>query len=251
MDAKSHVETPQPPKDLWHHFSRTTQARQESSVKKFYRYFQIPGVGQLAGGLPAPEYFPFDDLQASVALPERWSPTPNEPIGRPPFQPTSKKPAPLPSSHLVVPKDSKTPQVVRKIDLNTALQYGTAQGYPPLYNFLLDFTRKNLHPNVPYLNGPDICLTVGNTDGFSKALQAFNNEWNAQKNLIEEKEGLLCEKYAYMSAVQAAVPRGMNIVPVAVDAEGMLAEGEGGLKDVLENWDASQGKRPHMMYTVT
>ena len=41
------------------------------------------------------------------------------------------------------------------------------------------------------------------------------------------------------------------MAPVAIDDEGMLAEGPGGLRDVLENWDTSKGRRPHLMYTVT
>ena len=39
-----------PPVDLSHHYSRTTKNRNPSSVKQFYKYFQIPGIGQLAGG---------------------------------------------------------------------------------------------------------------------------------------------------------------------------------------------------------
>jgi DNA-binding transcriptional MocR family regulator len=54
-----------------------------------------------------------------------------------------------------------------------------------------------------------------------------------------------------MNAIQAARPRGLNIVPVAVDDEGMTASGKGGLAEVLENWDMNKGKRPHLMYTVT
>lgn len=41
---------PTPPKDFSYHFSRVTAARSESSVKQFYKYFQIPGIGNLAGG---------------------------------------------------------------------------------------------------------------------------------------------------------------------------------------------------------
>lgn len=54
-----------------------------------------------------------------------------------------------------------------------------------------------------------------------------------------------------MNAVQAAKPRGLNIVPVAIDDEGMKAHGNGGLYDVLDTWDTARGKRPHMIYTVT
>jgi hypothetical protein len=40
-------------------------------------------------------------------------------------------------------------------------------------------------------------------------------------------------------------------VPVEYDSQGMMADGPGGLADVLENWDFSRGRRPHFMYTVT
>ena len=54
-----------------------------------------------------------------------------------------------------------------------------------------------------------------------------------------------------MNAIQAARPRGLNVVPVTIDNEGMKADGKGGLEDVLENWDFKKGKRPHLIYTVT
>lgn len=251
MDSAS-SSSPQKPKDLSHHLSLTTKNRPFSNIKAFYKYFAIPGIGQLAGGLPAPAYFPFDTLEAQVALPDRWTPTANDPV-EPPTQKLASVSlnSPLPSSRLLVPKDSGVANRLRKIDVEGALQYGTAQGYPPLYDFLLQFTRKNMHPNIPYEGGPDICLTVGSTDGFSKCITAFNDDWVEGRDPVSTKGGLLVEKFAYMNAVQTARPKGMNIVPVAMDAQGMLATGKGGLEDVLKNWDTSKGKRPHLMYTVT
>ena len=37
------------PVDLSHHLSRSTRAREASTIKKFYKYFR-PGIGQIAGG---------------------------------------------------------------------------------------------------------------------------------------------------------------------------------------------------------
>ena len=150
-----------------------------------------------------------------------------------------------------VPHNSPISNPMRKIDIASALQYGTAQGYPPLYNFLREFTRSHLHPNVPYAGGPEIILTCGSTDGFAKAIQAFTNEWSEHRDSPMEKEGLLVEEFAYMNAIQTARPRGMNIVPVRMDESGMCVYGRGGLKDILENWNATRGKKPHLMYTVT
>jgi DNA-binding transcriptional MocR family regulator len=155
------------------------------------------------------------------------------------------------STRVIVPKESPESNLLTKIDLKTALQYGTAQGYPPLYSFLRQFAREHLHPNVPYAEGPEIILSCGATDGFSKTIEALSNVWDEERDWIREKEGILCEEFAYMNAIQAVAPRGLNVVPVAIDDEGMCASGKGGLAEVMENWDYNKGKRPHLMYTVT
>lgn len=39
-----------PPLDFSHHFSEVTKRRNASKIKQFYKYFSIPGIGNLAGG---------------------------------------------------------------------------------------------------------------------------------------------------------------------------------------------------------
>ncbi|KAL9006612.1 MAG: hypothetical protein Q9188_000649 [Gyalolechia gomerana] len=240
------------PLDLSHHFSHVTKNRGSSAVKDFYKYFRIPNIGNLAGGLPNNNYFPFDTLEGAAALSNRFKPTPNQRVD-PPAESFSLSPASdsLTTSHVVVPKTSGNADLLRKIDLKSALQYGTAQGYPPLYSYLRQFARENMHPNVPYAEGPEIILTCGNTDGFFKSIEALSNVWVAGKDLVADRQGMLVEEFCYMNAIQTGEPRGLNIVPVKIDDEGMRASGEGGLADVLERWDESKGKRPHLMYTVT
>ncbi|CAI6299116.1 unnamed protein product [Periconia digitata] len=240
------------PVDLSHHLSRSTRARQASAIKGFYKYFAIPGISQIAGGTPNPSYFPYDTLEANVALPNRFKPTPNKPLDPPADDPpnSARDHAP-PSTRLVVPHDSGIANPLRTIDLKTALQYGTAQGYPSLYSFIRQFTRQNLHPFVPYKGGPEVILTCGATDGFSKTIEALSEKWDEGHDPIEERQGLLVERYTYMNAIQAVAPRGVSIVPVEIDDVGMCAKGPGGLEDVLENWDYSNGRRPHLMYTIT
>jgi len=38
------------PLDLSHHFSDVTKQRFPSPMKRFYKFFWIPGIGNLAGG---------------------------------------------------------------------------------------------------------------------------------------------------------------------------------------------------------
>ncbi|KAB8303631.1 hypothetical protein EYC80_005027 [Monilinia laxa] len=247
---------PKLPLDLSHHFSRVTVARQQSAVKRFYKFFQVPGMGNLAGGLPNASFFPYDTLEAQIARPERFTPTPNDPNGAGELSQklaatSIKKPSTETSRHLLIPHSSKISNPLQKIDLTTALQYGQAQGYPPLYSFVRQFALQNLHPNIPYKGGAEIIITCGSTDGFSKVVEALTNVWSEEKDWIRERPAILCEEFAFMTAVQSCRPRGIQVVPVKIDLQGMIPTGPGSLEDVLDNWDESQGRRPHMMYTVT
>lgn len=231
-------------------------------------------------GLPNLRFFPFDTLEAQTAKPERWTPSPNEPpatgaadghdlvakttslhhlrVDAPAGGDSGSSQA---ATHITVPKAlAPDTDVLRKIDLATALQYGTAQGYPPLFSFLRQFTRDALHPNVPYRKGVDIVLDVGATDGFSKTLELFVDAWSPDAgpgganggDNVRDRPGLLCETFVYGNVLSQARPRGVQIVPVRADGGGMVATGgPGSLEDVLANWDYSKGRRPHLLYTVT
>ncbi|CAK7235339.1 hypothetical protein SBRCBS47491_009259 [Sporothrix bragantina] len=269
-----------PPANLQHLYAETTNQRLPSKMKEYYKFFQIPGVGNLAGGLPHVQFFPYDTLEAKIAKPERWTPSPNKQdivesdseddddeeglvhvVDRvSAVSITSDESSSSPSSpsdrtapeRIVVPKsapDGFRPD--QKIDLATALQYGSAEGYPPLLAWIRNFTREYLHPNVPYDGGPEVLLTVGSTDGLSKTLELFVDDWNPVRDDIETRPGLLCEGFIYGNVLSQIAPKGMQVVTVEADADGMVPYGPGSLEDVLANWDPSQGRRPHVMYTVT
>lgn len=203
-------------------------------------------------GLPNVSFFPFDTLEAQIAKPERWTPTPNDPDPDLPMVLSSLKlSGQSAASHITVPKTTAQVDPLKKIDLSTALQYGQAKGYPPLHSFIRQFARECLHPNVPYMNGPEVLLTCGATDGFSKAVEMIVDPWFSEVHAVEDRPGMLCEKFVYMNAVGTVQPRGVQVVPVEIDGEGMLAYGPGGLEEVLKNWDPRNGRRPHFIYSVT
>ncbi|KAM7208718.1 Pyridoxal phosphate-dependent transferase [Naviculisporaceae sp. PSN 640] len=242
-----------PPLDLSHHFSFVSRNRLPNEMKKYYKLFQIPGIGNIAGGLPNVQFFPFDTLEAKTAKPERWEPTPNYPENENASTCGSSKSGddPQASAKLAIPKILHETDITKKIDLETALQYGQAQGYPPLLKWIREFTRENLHPNVPYKDGPEVTLVCGSTDGFSKTLDVFVDAWNPEWHDVRDRPGLLCEEIVYPGILNQSKPRGVQIVPVQSDEHGMLAHGQGSLEDVLENWNPEKGLRPHLMYTVT
>ncbi|KAM0335694.1 hypothetical protein ACHAQA_000744 [Verticillium albo-atrum] len=280
METQSTTTRPTPPLDLSHHYSSITNLREPSDIKKYYKYFQIPGLSNLAGGLPNAQFFPFDTLEAQAAKPERWTPSPNEPPspealadrlalsslssaqnGAPKskhadgYKTQSNKhkevDGPQTAKHITVPMSDPQSDPFKKIDLTTALQYGTAEGYAPLLAYIRHFTRTNLHPNVPYENGPEVILTCGSTDGMSKSLELLVTPWNPARDSPRDRPHLLVEKFLYSNVLAQSMPRGMRPVPVELDGEGMRADGPGGLEEVLSNWNDLDGKRPRLMYTVT
>lgn len=208
-------------------------------------------------GLPNDELFPFDTLEAQTAHPDRYQCTPNHPesvrCGSQPVTQkiTHKTGTVTVSSHITIPKTTPQTDPTKRIDLSTALQYGTAGGYPPLLSLVRQFTKELLHPTIPYRGSAQVIITCGSTDGFSKAVQLISNIWNPLRDPITSRPGMLCERYVYNNAIACVEPRGIQVVPVEIDSEGMMAKGPGGLEDVLANWDYGQGKLPHFIYSVT
>lgn len=217
--------------------------------------------------MPNVKYFPFDTLEARVSKADRWTPSSNNPLAE-----TSKQTSysatgggaaagaggllPDPdfsetSAHITIPKVLNQPDPSLKLDLSTALQYGLSQGYPPLYSFVRQFTRDVLHPNVPYKGGAEIIMTNGSTDGFSKVLNLIVDPWYEGIHPIADRPSFLCETFVFGNILSQAKPHGLQVVPVELDGQGMLAEGPGGLREVLENWDPKNGRRPSFIYTVT
>ncbi|KAF8533383.1 pyridoxal phosphate-dependent transferase, partial [Trichophaea hybrida] len=147
------------------------------------------------------------------------------------------------SSHLNIPKFELSHPLSTHIDLSTTLQYSRATGLPAHTNFLRKFAfRHMLQGELGYdETEADILPTFSNTDGISKVIGALETKGDT----------MLIESYCYTSVMTITAPFRIGTCAVAMDAGGMMAEGEGGLRDVLENWDFKKGRRPHFMYTVT
>ncbi|KAJ6438555.1 aromatic amino acid aminotransferase [Purpureocillium lavendulum] len=259
------------PLDLSHHLSKVTKNRTPSSIKNYYRFFKISGIGNLASGLPNASYFPFDTLEAEVAHPSRWDPTPEDSSSerddadtdayaegspRPSTSTattTTTPPSPTTTTSLLVVPKTAVPasEPSKRVDVATALQYGTAGGYPPLLSWIRQFTREVLVPAVPYEPGPDVILSCGSTDGLFKLVDLLYDSWLPGRDAVADRPGLLTELFVFNNVLPVVEPHGIRIAPVEIDGEGMLARGPGSLDDVLRNWDPATGKRPHVLYTVT
>ena len=148
--------------------------------------------------MPNSSYFPYDTLEAKVALPERFQPSQNLDDDKLAKKLATTKISEPKAAHITVPHDAPSSvPLPAKIDLATALQYGQATGYPPLLSFLRQFTRENLHPNVPYLNGPEVILSCGSTDGFGKTLECLTNVWDPVKDWVSEIGRASCRERVF------------------------------------------------------
>lgn len=151
---------------------------------------------------------------------------------------------------MVIPKTVDEKDPTKRVDLTSALQYGNPDGNLALLSWIRRFTLENLHPSVPYRNGPDVLMTGGSTDGLSKVIRIFMDAWDENKDDIYARPALLVDTFTYPAVLGEAVPRGAQVVSVKTDESGMIVSGRGGLEDILSNWDDKQGRRPHLMYTI-
>lgn len=254
------------PADLSHHLNRATRARTPSTLKGLYSYIIIPGMINLAGGMPFAGYFPFDTLEAAVCSSGRFPTKLVKQLNTPvPIMSASPPPPPRPrprprsrllsffkspsltdspaegalATHFEIPKFSPVGNRGSRMDVATALQYCRSSGFPPLAEFIKDFALNHIHGGkIPYAN-PGVLLTCGSTDGFGKVVEM----------LAERGDNMLVEEYTYPNAVETALPYGVGMAPVKIDHEGLIPEA---LRDVLEGWDVQRrGRRPRFLYTIT
>lgn len=93
-------------------------------------------------------------------------------------------------------------------------------------------------------------INGGSADGLSKIYELLFNYWDKDLNDVRDREGLIVEEFVYAPPIAQVRQRDVNIVPIRIDSQGMLAYGTGSLFDVLQNWDSAQGKRPHALYII-
>ncbi|GAA6038133.1 hypothetical protein JCM8097_007563 [Rhodosporidiobolus ruineniae] len=220
--------------DLSHHLSELAKARLGSPLKGLYKYFQKPGMLMFAGGLPPPDYFPYESLTAT-SLSRNAFKASQPSFGAwllsflPPYGQAAKK-----TDEWSVNKYETDPL---KVQLSSALQYGTATGLPALAAFLRTFTARVYRP--AYKNYA--CLVnAGSTDAWSKIVTT----------LCDPGDGVLAEEWTYPSALATAWPYGIKPVPLPMDGEGMTPEG---LDELLGGWNAEERggmRRPRVLYTI-
>lgn len=195
--------------DLSHHLSTLSKSRQSSALKDLYRYAARPGMIALAGGLPNPGTFPFLEMSAEVYTPDALSITPATASAATSeahdAQTMVKKPSFL--SWLFGKKNTETISIPKApsssspldINLNTLLQYSSAQGHPALQQFIREFVSKVYQPGFADW---EVLLHVGSTMAWNHVVFM----------LLEPGDGVLYEEWSYPGAMNTADPLGTHKV---------------------------------------
>ncbi|KAH8646738.1 pyridoxal phosphate-dependent transferase, partial [Xylariales sp. PMI_506] len=215
--------------DLSHHFSRMANRRTASSVSKIVAAFPA-ATFNLGPGFPFAGNFPVDSLEGAIAKTWRFPLHPLTAVSLPDLNSATR---------FTVPKASIDTDPGSEIDLKSALQYQSSTGIPPLADFIQDWAINHQNQGkIPY-EGPATLLTGGAQDGLAKCLLTFADDGDA----------ILMEEDVYFSARDAVLPFGVKVIPVKLDEHGISPKS---LKLVLDHWDeAVDGKKPHMLYTVS
>jgi aromatic amino acid aminotransferase I len=201
-----------------HRINAESKARQPSSLKGAMKYFRGDMIS-LGGGLPSSDYFPFESVSIKVPAPPLFSEAETASTG-------------------VVHSAGKHDVAQGKslFDLSIALNYGQAMGAAQLLRFCTEHTE--ICHNPPYADW-ECALTGGSTSALEMCFRMF----------CSPGDYLLTEEYTFSTAVETAMPLGIKIAGVKMDAHGLLASE---LDEVLSNWDADVrgGPKPFLLYTV-
>ncbi|KAF2786405.1 aromatic amino acid aminotransferase 1 [Melanomma pulvis-pyrius CBS 109.77] len=204
----------------WDHFlSHEASIRKSNSLKKAAKFLGNPGIISLGGGLPSSEYFPFEQLSLKVPA-----------IGH--FSEAETR-----DSGVVITAGKHDLANDKSIfDISTAFNYGQGSGAAQLLRWVTEHTE--LVHDPPYQDW-GCTMSIGSTSGLDMVLRMLSRPGDV----------MLSEEYTFATAVETALPLGVRVAGVAMDAEGLLPEA---IDDLLSNWDveARGGRKPHLLYTV-
>lgn len=192
-------------------------------LKQAAKHLKKPGLISLGGGVPCPEYFPFESISMKVPVPPDFSEAATKQTG----------------TTLTVGKHDTTTNPAAEYDLAIGLNYGQATGAAQMIRWVTEHTE--LTHNPPYADWRS-CLSVSSTGALEQALRMFCDRARGDAVLMDE--------FAFSTALETAEPLGIKVVGVPIDEQGLLPAA---MDDVLSKWDvqARAGKRkPHVLYTV-
>ncbi|KAH8106895.1 L-tyrosine:2-oxoglutarate aminotransferase [Cristinia sonorae] len=208
--------------DLSHHLSSEARIRRPNPMKAIWRLARRKAdMISLANGDPHFSLYPIRKVEFEVAS---VGDNVDDPVaswrlsgGSAPSQTFS----------------SSTESSPGKLPLKSALQYSAGAGLPDAQRAVTELTNY-------YHSPPDhiATLTLGNGDGVAKLFRLLG----------DAGDHFLADEFSFSSLTNAPLSHGIKWVSVKIDEGGLIPEN---LKQILANWNVeSQGKRPHVLYTV-
>ncbi|KAF9636123.1 hypothetical protein BFW01_g7018 [Lasiodiplodia theobromae] len=229
---KTPTATPKPKAKSWNHLFSNAALNQGTSVlKAFARSKSLsPDTISLGTGRPSAEFYPWTSLSMHTAATTSSN---SNPTTSPPPQTT------------MTTTCSITDTSPSAYNLAAALNYGYAAGSPQLVRFVTEHVE--LVHDPPYADW-ETCLTAGTTAALDTVLGLF----------CERGDTLLVEAHTYAGALDAARARGLDVLGVGMDEEGLVPEE---LDRRLREWDGARGggermkkkkkkKKPSVLYTI-
>lgn len=201
------------------YFSHETKVRKGNSLKGAAKFLSTPGLISLGGGLPSSEYFPFEELSIKVPV-----------VGHFSEEETKESGVVLTAGKHDLANDKSI------YDIATAFNYGQGAGAAQLLRFVTEHTE--LVHSPPYEDWR-CTMSIGSTSGLDMALRM----------LTRPGDMMLSEAYTFSAAVETALPMGVRMAGVKIDAEGLLPDA---MDELLSNWDINVrgARKPHLLYTV-
>lgn len=205
------------------HLTAESLSRRPCMLKLAAKHLKKPGLISLGGGVPCPEYFPFDSISIKVPVPPHFTEQDTQKTGQ----------------TVTIGKHDATEKPGAEYDLAIGLNYGQATGSAQMMRWVTEHTE--LVCNPPYADWR-CCLTVGSTGALEQALRMLCDRHRGDAVLMDE--------FAFSTALETAEPLGIKVVGVAIDEQGLLPAS---MDEILSNWDPKERggvRRPHVLYTV-
>ncbi|KAH8814944.1 aromatic amino acid aminotransferase-like protein [Xylogone sp. PMI_703] len=202
-----------------HRLTEECKSRKPSSLKGAAKFLKNPGLISLGGGLPCPEYFPIESLSFKSPTPPHFSEAETKTTGQ----------VLTAGKYDILEADGS-------YDLAVALNYGQGTGAAQMLRFVTEHTE--MINNPPY-DDWQCCLTVGSTHALDQTYRMF----------CERGDFIMSEEFTFASAMETALPMGINCVGIKMDSEGLLPES---MDEILSNWDEKErgARKPFLLYTV-
>jgi aromatic amino acid aminotransferase I / 2-aminoadipate transaminase len=118
-----------------------------------------------------------------------------------------------------------------RVSLHKAMAYSTGAGLQETQEMLAKFTGIFHHPP-----NHRVTPSLGNFDAVTKCFRLLG----------EPGDNFLADEYTFSALTNAALPHGINWVPVEIDEGGLIPER---LDALLQGWDlTTRGRKPHVLY---